>query len=187
MGSYTVRRGPVTATYRSRFSLIGSMNPEEGNLRAQIMDRFGLRIIIHGLDDPAQRLEAYQRVRAFRLNPHGTINQYWEETQTAAVEIARARQMLPQVKLADEAAQAGIRLIQKLRIDSLRAEITLFETARAFTAADGRDQVTLADIRQVAPMALRLRRSNFIEQFITDQAREEEEIIQSLDGLPVNE
>ena len=187
MGNYTVRRGPVTATYRARFSLIGSMNPEEGNLRAQIMDRFGLRIVIRGLEDPTQRLEAYQRVRAFRLNPHATINQYWEETQTAAQEIARAQGMLPQVKLSSRAAQAGIRLIQKLRIDSLRAEITLFETARAFTAADGREEVTLEDIRQVAPMALRLRRSNFIEQFITDQAREEEEIIRSLDSVLINE
>ena len=181
MGSYTVRRGPITATYRARFSLIGSMNPEEGNLRAQIMDRFGLRIIIHGLDDPNQRLEAYQRVRAFRLNPHATIDQYQPETETAAAEIARARDILPKVTLSEQAARSGIQLIRKMKINSLRAEITLFETARAFSAADGREKVTLEDIRQVAPMALRLRRSNFIQQFITDQSKEEEEIIQYMD------
>ena len=57
-GSYTVRRGPVSATYRARFTLIGSMNPEEGNLRPQILDRFGLRVIVRGLEDPEQRLQA---------------------------------------------------------------------------------------------------------------------------------
>jgi magnesium chelatase subunit I len=61
-GSFTVRRGPVSATYWSRFVLVGSMNPEEGRLRPQIQDRFGLRVIVHGLENPAERLEAYQRV-----------------------------------------------------------------------------------------------------------------------------
>jgi magnesium chelatase subunit I len=61
-GNFTVRRGPVSATYRSRFTLIGSMNPEEGILRPQIMDRFGLRILVRGLSSPSDRLEVYRRV-----------------------------------------------------------------------------------------------------------------------------
>ena len=61
-GMYTVRRGVISASYRSRFSLIGTMNPEEGRLRPQIMDRFGLRVIVRGLENPEARLEAYRRV-----------------------------------------------------------------------------------------------------------------------------
>src|SRR4030066_604379 len=68
-GSYTVKRGPTMETFRSRFVLIGTMNPEEGRLRPQIMDRFGLRIVVKGLKDTNQRLEAYQRVQAYLTNP----------------------------------------------------------------------------------------------------------------------
>ena len=68
-GSYTVRRGPLAASYWSRFVLIGSMNPEEGQLRPQIMDRFGLRVVVHGLKAAEERLEAYRRVQAFGTSP----------------------------------------------------------------------------------------------------------------------
>src|SRR5689334_16438023 len=82
-GSYTVRRGPLAATYRSRFVLIGSMNPEEGKLRPQILDRFGLRLIVHGLTDTAERLEAYRRVRAYLTSPRSTIAAYADQTLLA--------------------------------------------------------------------------------------------------------
>src|SRR3990172_5302425 len=68
-GIYTVRRGALAATYRARFVLIGSMNPEEGRLRPQILDRFGLRLMVPGLTEPAERLEAYRRVRTYLNNP----------------------------------------------------------------------------------------------------------------------
>ncbi len=68
-GVYTVRRGPISATYRSRFVLVGSMNPEEGMLRPQIADRFGLRALVRGLGNSSERWEAYQRSHAFELNP----------------------------------------------------------------------------------------------------------------------
>ncbi len=70
-GVYTVRRGPISATYRSRFVLVGSMNPEEGMLRPQIADRFGLRALVRGLNNSSERWEAYQRSHAFELNPRG--------------------------------------------------------------------------------------------------------------------
>ncbi|MBA4398738.1 MAG: magnesium chelatase [Anaerolinea sp.] len=175
-GRYTVRRASISATYRSRFALIGSMNPEEGDLRPQIMDRFGLRVVVEGLLDPAQRLEAYHRTRAYLTNPRQTIAAFSEVTQTALDEIAAAKSLLPKVILPDEVAQAGIRLVQSLKIDTLRAEVTLFEAARAFAAADGRTAVTLDDLQQIAPMALRLRRSDFMSKFIESLAREDEAI-----------
>lgn len=175
-GSYTIRRGPHSATYRSRMTLIGSMNPEEGSLRPQILDRFGLRILVHGLEDPQQRLLAYQYVKAFRANPRKLISEFSAATQLACSEIQAARDLLPQVEVPDAVAAAAIQTIQRLRIDSLRAEITLLEAARAFTASDGRIAVELSDIRAVAPMALRLRRSEFMTQYFQQHSLEEDEL-----------
>lgn len=179
-GSFTVRRGPITATYRSKFTLIGSMNPEEGNLRAQIMDRFGLRVIVNGLNAPQERLEAYRRVCAYRENPRGFLAQYADETAVAAQEIVRAREILHQVQIPEALQRVGVQLIQTLNITSLRAEITLFEAARAMAAADNRLIVERADFEQVAPLALRLRRSVFMGNFLEQQALEEAEISETL-------
>ena len=177
-GLYTVRRSSISATYRSRFALVGSMNPEEGDLRPQIMDRFGLRVVVQGLTEAAQRLEAYHRTRAYLNNPRETIASFADATQIAVAEIASAKALLPLVQIPAEVAQAGIKLVQDLKIDTLRAEITLFEAARAFAAADGRAQVTLDDIEELATMALRMRRSEFMPKFIDTLAREDESIRQ---------
>jgi len=175
-GHYTVRRGPVSATFRSRFILIGTMNPEEGNLRPQIMDRFGLRVVVSGLKDPQQRLEAYKRVNLYSNNPYQITKQYENETIIAREEIQAARELLPKTVLPDEIAKLGLELIAKLKIDSLRAEITLFEAAKAYAVADGRTEVTQNDIISVAPLALRLRRSNFIADYLTQQEKENDEL-----------
>ncbi len=175
-GRFIVRRGPVAATYRARFMLVGSMNPEEGRLRPQIMDRFGLRVIVRGLSDPAERLEAYKRVRAYHDNPRAAAAQFENLTNTVKEEIQIARDLLHQVTLPDAVARLGLKLIDDLKIDSLRAEITLFEAARAHTIADGRFEVLAQDIRTVAPMALRLRRSEFMDTYFDSRAPEEAEL-----------
>ena len=175
-GSYTVRRGPISSTYWSRFVLVGSMNPEEGGLRPQIQDRFGLRVIVRTLDDMQDRLEVYRRVQSYRLKPRQVIAAYMQETRTAQQEIQLARQLMPEVILPDEVAKLGLNLIAGLHIESLRAEITLFEAARAHAAADGRDVVSAQDLRAVAPMALRLRRSAFMHEYIARQGEEEAEL-----------
>ncbi len=182
-GTYTVRRGALSATYRARFLLIGSMNPEEGHLRPQILDRFGLRVIVRGLSDPKERLEAYRRVQAYLTHPMQVIRQYREEMEIVSREIQLARERLPQVKLDDALAQRAIEQVQKMGIDSLRAEITWFEAARAYAAADGRTEVNLEDLRAVAPMALRLRRSLFMNEYFKNQQGEEEELSDLLEHL----
>lgn len=173
-GSYTVRRGPVSATYRSRFALVGSMNPEEGSLRPQIMDRFGLRVVVGGLKNPEDRRRAYNRVRAFRSNPRGFIQQYEAETSQARNEIDEIRSRIDQIALPDEVARKGIHLIEKMGIDSLRAEIALFEAARASAAAENRKEVNLEDLRQVAPLCLRQRRSDFMIDYFKHQQKEDQ-------------
>ena len=175
-GIFTVHRGPLTATYRSRFSLIGSMNPEEGRLRPQILDRFGLRVIVRGLDDQQDRLEAYKRSIAHRTSPRLFIAEHQESTELVRNEIILARDKLPEVTLDQEAEECGLEFIDELGIHSLRAEITLFEGARAHAVADGRMRAEPEDIQKVAPLALRLRRSHFIEEYLASQIGEDEEI-----------
>ena len=187
-GAYTVRRGPLTATYRSRFVLIGSMNPEEGRLRPQIMDRFGLRVLVRGLEDPQERLEAYHRVQAYLRFPRQMVASYLPETHQVRDEIQAARNLLPRVRLPEATARLGMALIKRLKIDSLRAEITLFEAAKAYAAADGRDAVERVDLQAVAAMALRMRRSSFITEFFDNQGTEEDEISSILqEGNPFRE
>jgi magnesium chelatase subunit I len=182
-GYYTVRRGPLTATYRSRFVLIGSMNPEEGRLRPQIQDRFGLRVIVTGLKDANDRLEAYRRVQAYQTNPRQVVNQYASETEIARMEIQNAKTLLPSVKISSDVAKVGLKIIQNLDIDSLRAEITLFEATRAYAAADGRQEVSVEDVCEIMPMALRLRRSQFISDYLAGQNGENEELRKLIEDL----
>ncbi|HEX5809644.1 MAG TPA: hypothetical protein VFY25_13340 [Anaerolineales bacterium] len=182
-GSYTVRRGPVVATYRSRFVLIGSMNPEEGRLRPQILDRFGLRVIVRGLEDADERLEAYRRVQVYLTNPRQMADQFSADMEAAAAEIRAARELVSKVLIPDSVANPAIQLVQKMGIDSLRAEITWFESARAYAAADARQEVTVDDLKAVAPMALRLRRSQFMSEYLQGQLLEEKEMSSLLEGF----
>ncbi|MDW8065385.1 MAG: ATP-binding protein [Anaerolineae bacterium] len=177
LGRYTVRRGPLAATYRARLVLIASMNPEEGALRPQIHDRFGLRVVVRGLSDPEDRLEVYRRVRLFRSNPYALVAQWAHETAAAAAEIAEARRRLPRVTIPPELERQAINWIHQLGIESSRAEIALLEAARAYAAADGREVVTLQDLRAVALMALRQRRSPFVTTFVAQQEKEDQEIM----------
>jgi magnesium chelatase subunit I len=183
-GSYTVKRGLIAATYRSRFVLIGTMNPEEGCLRPQIMDRFGLRVIVSGLEDKGQRLEAYRRVQAYLTSPRKIALEYADDTKIAQAEIQVARDLLPDVKIPRELIDEGLELIHSLKIDSLRAEITLFEAMRAFAALDNRAIAQLEDLQSIAPMALRMRRSEFIEKYLDEQLNEQQEINNKIEKMP---
>ena len=182
-GSYVVRRGPMTGVFRSRFVLIGSMNPEEGRLRPQILDRFGLRVNVRGLTAQADRIEVYNRVHAYRQNPLLFTREWeWATTETRD-EIMAARALLTETRLDDAAIEVGIALVQALEIDSHRAEYAMFEAARAHAAADGRTTAGVADIRAVAPLALRQRRSEFMVEFFNQQTGEDEQIRQRLAQL----
>jgi magnesium chelatase subunit I len=182
-GRYTVRRGPLTSTYRARFVLIGSMNPEEGRLRPQILDRIGLHVIVKGLQDTADRMEVYRRVRQFQDDPHGTASLYAEATLAMMDEIEEAQELLPRVRLTPPAQELMLEAISGLKIDSNRAEIFALEAARAHAAADGRTAVMEEDIRAVALMALRQRRSEFMIEYF-GQVEEHDQVIQeTLDSL----
>ena len=175
-GRVSVRRGPMTAVYPASFVLVGSMNPEEGILRPQIQDRFGLRVVVEGLADPGERLEVYRRVRAFRERPQRLIATLAKDTITFGEEIVRARDLLPRVDLAPDAEQLALRMVQDLGISSHRAEITALEAARAHAAADGRTVATVDDVAAVSTMAFRQRRSEFIQGYFQAAQQEDAEI-----------
>ncbi len=172
-GHYTVRRGPLKLKYRSRFLLIGSMNPEEGRLRPQLMDRFGLRAVVRGLAEADLRYQAYEQAVAYQHDPETFAAVYAASTLALAEEVRQARQILPQVVISEAARTLGVRLVQSLQIDSSRAEITLFEAARAYAAADNRTEVLPDDVQAVAALALRQRQSPALQQFFTELAQEE--------------
>lgn len=185
-GSYTVRRGPMVGTYRSRFVLVGSMNPEEGNLRPQILDRFGLRVGVRGLFDIDERRLVFDRMRAFRANPTAFIQQFEWATAEARDEVQASKDRLEKTTLTDEAFAVGFELIQRLEIDSHRADYVMFEAARAYAAIDGRTQATVNDLLAVAPLALRQRRSAYMKQFFLEQTQEDEEIRANIESLRSN-
>jgi magnesium chelatase subunit I len=182
-GRYTVRRGPLSATYRSRSVLIGSMNPEEGKLRPQIMDRIGLHVIVKGLDNTEERLEVYHRRVEFDENPHIVVDLYAEDTLAMVQEIKEAQTLLSRVKLTPQAQELTLEAIKRLKIASNRAEIFTMEAARAHAAADGRTAATEEDVRVVARMTLRQRRSEFMIHYFEESKRQDGIIQETLDAL----
>lgn len=181
-GLFTVRRGPMSATYRSRLFLVGSMNPEEGRLRPQLQDRFGLRVVVTALSDSEERLEAYRRASSYQQNPHKFTAEWQYYTDLALLDIQAARERLPNVTFEPGLEEIGIGWIQKLDIASHRAEITLFEAARARAAADEREVVILDDLKTVAPLALRHRQSEFISDYIELVDNEDSRIQEVMNG-----
>jgi magnesium chelatase subunit I len=152
------------------------MNPEEGRLRPQILDRFGLRVTVQGLDNKKERLEAYQRSIAHRNNPRLVIAKHAAATEQVRTELEAARAGLKDVAISATAERFALSLIEELAIHSLRAELTLFEAARTHAIADGRQEAQIDDVQHVAPMSLRLRRSSYIDEYLSLQGKEDKEI-----------
>lgn len=182
-GYYTVRRGPLNLQYRSRFVLVGSMNPEEGRLRPQIMDRFGLRAVVRGLDKADHRYQAYVQAISYRQNPESLAAAFADQTIALAEEIDKARERLPEVEIGDQAKELGLTIIEQLGIDSARAEITLFEAAKAHAAADDRLLVFEDDIQAVSHISLRMRRSEGLAEFLRSQQSEDEQLRQLVNSI----
>jgi magnesium chelatase subunit I len=182
-GRTLVRRGAMTRLYPSQFVLVGSMNPEEGALRPQILDRFGLRVWVAPLDDPRQRLEVYRRAQSFRADPAAFRAAYAAQSAALAEEVEAARAILPHVTVPPQLEELALALVQALKVPSHRAEIALLEGARARAAADFRNLVSEEDVRRVAPLALRQRQSAAIEDHARRSADERAVIEAALDRL----
>jgi magnesium chelatase subunit I len=182
-GRYSVNRGPIAATYHARLVLIGSMNPEEGSLRPQILDRIGLHVVLKGLDTIPDRLEVVRRVGLFAENPHAVMSEYADDTLAMTEEIKEAKDLLPKVKVDPDAAELALHAVMQLDIASSRAEIFTLEAARAHAAADGRTLATREDVRAVATMTLRQRSSEFMQAYFQHSEEEDRRIQQTTGAL----
>mgnify|MGYP000883681469 CR=1 FL=1 len=182
-GRTFVRRGPMTRLFPSQFVLIGSMNPEEGTLRPQILDRFGLRVWVAPLAERQQRLAIYRHNHAFRTDPEAFRASYLDELARLRDEVANARAILPEVSIAPAAEEFALACIQALNIPSHRAEIALLEAARARAAADSRREASVADVITIAPLALRQRRSAQLEAYAAQIATEDSAIAAALEQV----
>ncbi|UHG94293.1 putative cobaltochelatase [Spirosoma oryzicola] len=154
MGVNTVQRDGLSVNHPARFMLIGTMNPEEGNLRPQFLDRFGLVVDVTAPRDAAERTEVVRRRIAFEADPVLFVNQWDNEQKAIARQIQQARQLLPEVRMTDGLLTFISQLCTQLNVASLRADIVLYKTALTLVALAGRTDVTADDIRQAAELAL---------------------------------
>ncbi len=180
MGVNYVEREGVSFSHPSRFVLVGTMNPEEGELRPQLLDRFGLSVDVKGDRDMEQRMEVVRRRLAFDSDPRAYTESVRKETEAMRDRIAEARRILPSVKESDEILRAVVAVTTNFGIDGHRADITMMKAAKANAALDGRTEVSKDDIRDVAALVLshRMRRRPFEEEAF--DAEELERCLQSI-------
>ncbi len=174
MGVNYVEREGVSFSHPSRFILIGTMNPEEGELRPQLLDRFGLSVEVKGDRDAAKRMEVVRRRMAFDADPSGYTAETCAESEALRERIVHAREILPDVTIDDSILAAVVEVTIHFGVDGHRADITMMKAARANAALDGRRSVTKDDIRAVATPVLshRMRRRPFEEEAFDQQELE---------------
>ena len=158
MGRSYVEREGVSVRHAARFLLVGTMNPEEGELRPQLLDRFGLTVEIAATREPEQRAEVVRRRLAYDADPDGFAARWRDEEQALAQRITAAQDLLPQVVLGDAALRQITAVCAAFEVDGLRADIVMARTAVALAAWAGRTQVLAEDVRVAAQLALPHRR-----------------------------
>ena len=186
MGRSYVEREGVSVRHAARFLLVGTMNPEEGELRPQLLDRFGLTVEVAATREPVERAEVVRRRLAYDADPEGFAERWAQEEKELAVRITAARSLLPSVVLGDPALRQITAVCAAFEVDGLRADIVMARTAVALAAWAGRTDVTAEDVRTAAQLALphRRRRNPFdapgldeekLEQTLEQSAGEEPE------------
>ena len=156
-GENVVEREGLSVRHPARFVLVGSGNPEEGELRPQLLDRFGLSVEVKTPQDLDQRVLVIKRRDAFERDPQAFREAYAADNEALRNHILKARKTLDKVVTGDDLLRTCAQLCQKLGTDGLRAELTLMRASRAYAAIQGKKNVTTAHLRAVAPLALRHR------------------------------
>ena len=156
-GENVVEREGLSVRHPARFVLVGSGNPEEGELRPQLLDRFGLSVEVKTPTDVPTRIQIVKRRDAFERDPEGFTAEWAAEDEKIRKRIVAARKRLPDVSVPDAALERATALCLKLGTDGLRGELTLMRAARALAALDGAATVGDAQLKRVAAPALRHR------------------------------
>lgn len=156
-GWNVVEREGISVRHPARFVLVGSGNPEEGELRPQLLDRFGLHARITTVTDLAQRVEIVKRRRAFDADPAAFVAQWEPQQRALRRRIVAAQKHLAAVEMPDDVLMFAAQLCMKLAVDGHRGELTLARAACALAAFHGRRRATVDDVAKVAVPALRHR------------------------------
>lgn len=156
-GWNTVEREGISIRHPARFVLVGSGNPEEGELRPQLLDRFGMHAEIRTVKEPALRVEIVEQRAAFDQNPQAFMEQYQPEQEAMQQKLVAAQQRLPQVELDYDLRVKISQVCSELDVDGLRGDIVTNRAAKALAALEGRNEVTVDDIRRVITLCLRHR------------------------------
>ncbi len=156
-GENVVEREGLSVRHPARFVLVGSGNPEEGELRPQLLDRFGLAVAVRTPTALAARVEVVRRRDAFERDPQAFLERWQADDEGIRRRIVSARERLDSVLLADAVLERAARLCIGLGTDGLRGELTLMRAARALAALDGDDEVTDSHLQRVARPSLRHR------------------------------
>ncbi|MFD0124221.1 putative cobaltochelatase [Streptomyces virginiae] len=158
MGASYVEREGVSVRHAARFLLVGTMNPEEGELRPQLLDRFGLTVEVAASREPAQRVEVVRRRLAYEDDPAGFATRWAGDEHEVRARVVAARALLPKVSLGDTALLQIAATCAGFEVDGMRADIVMARTATALAAWAGRTDVRKEDVRQAALLALPHRR-----------------------------
>lgn len=168
-GENVVEREGISIRHAARFVLVGSGNPEEGELRPQLLDRFGLSVEVTTPVDLASRIEVVRRRDAFERDPFAFSQAWASEDAKLRKRIVAARKRLPSTAVSDATIEHAAKLCMALGTDGLRGELTLVRAARALAAFGGAPEVGLAELRRIALPALRHRlRRNVLDETVSD-------------------
>jgi len=175
MGVNVVEREGVSFSHPARFILVGTMNPEEGELRPQLLDRFGLQVTVEGIEDPAVRVAIVRAAEAFERDPGGCRQEFRAAQEELHEKIVNARALLPSVTAGDALLYAVAEACIRLGVRTHRADIAVVRTAKTIAALDGRTAVTRDDVREAMELALphRMRRKPFEEPKIDPEQLDE--------------
>ncbi|TXS51105.1 putative cobaltochelatase [Streptomyces sp. t39] len=180
MGASYVEREGVSVRHASRFLLVGTMNPEEGELRPQLLDRFGLTVEVAASRDPDQRVEVVRRRLAYDDDPAAFAARWAEDEAALRARIVAARALLPEVVLGDAVLRQIAATCAAFEVDGMRADIVMARTATALAAWDGRTEVAEEDVRRAALLALpHRRRRNPFDAPGLDESKLDEALEQS--------
>jgi Mg-chelatase subunit ChlI len=168
MGVNVVEREGISFQHPARFVLVGSMNPEEGDLRPQLLDRFAHAVDVVGITEPGQRVEVLRRRVFFEQDSDGFGSAYEQAEVDLCAKILAARQRYPLVKYTDKDLYTIAALTASFKVDGHRADIVILKTARAQAALDGRLQITDRDILLAAELTLphRMKKQPFQESVL---------------------
>jgi magnesium chelatase subunit I len=156
-GWNTVEREGISIRHPARFVLVGSGNPEEGELRPQLLDRFGMHAEIRTVKEPALRVEIVEQRANFDQNPQAFLQKYQSDQEALQKQLVMAQERLPEVEMDYELRVKISEVCSQLDVDGLRGDIVTNRAAKALAAFEGRNEVTVDDIRRVITLCLRHR------------------------------